>query len=53
MMEQKLGNAKLSFIILSAVAERRTKTGYFPASALEALAAHIVKARDTSTKLWE
>ena len=52
-VQQRLGNAKLSFIILSAAAERRTATGYFPESALEALAAHIVKARDTSTKLWE
>ena len=52
-VQQRLGNAKLSFVILSAAAERRTATGYFPESALEALAAHIVKARDTSTKLWE
>lgn len=51
-VQQKLGNAKLSFIILSAAAERRTKTGYFPESALALLARRTVDARDTSTKLW-
>lgn len=52
-VQQRLGNAKLSFVILSAAAERRTATGYFPESALETLAARAVDARDTSTRLWE